>query len=114
MKERIQRINSLIRDELAKIVFKKIEFSTNILVTLTRVETTKDLKESKIFVSVIPEERVKEVLKILNRKIYFLQKKLDKTLKMKIVPKISFFEEKKIIEAAKIEKILEDLKKRKK
>lgn len=114
MKERVKRVNSLIKEELSKIILREVEFEKNVLVTLTRVETTKDLKECKVFISAIPEEKLKEVLEILKKRIYSLQKKLDKRLKMKFVPKVSFFEEKKMVEAQRIEKILADLKKEKK
>ncbi len=113
MKERIQRINHLIRNELAKIISKEIEFPSSVFVTLTRVQTTKDLRESKVFISALPEEKIEEVLKILEGQIYFLQKKLDKILRMKFVPKIIFQKEEKLTEAGKIEKILADLKKEK-
>ena len=114
MIERIQRVNHLIRNELAKIILKEIEFPPDVLVTLTRVQTTKDLAESQVFVSVFPEEKNKEILKILGGQIYFLQKKLDRILRMRIVPKIIFLKEEKMIEAGKIEKILANLKKKKK
>jgi len=114
MRERIQRVNHLIRNELAKIILKEIEFPSDVLVTLTRVQATKDLTESRVFISVFPEEKSKEVLKVLGGQIYFLQKKLDRTLRMRIVPKIIFLKEEKMVEAGKIEKILANLKKNKK
>jgi len=111
MTNRVKKLNELIKRELGNIFLKEIEFPQNILVTLTRVKISSDLATAKIFISVIPEERSSEVLKILNSKIYSLQKKLDKRLKIKIVPKIQFLEEKSVKEAAKIEKILEKIKK---
>jgi len=114
MKERIQRVNHLIRNELAKVILKEIEFPPDVLVTLTRVQTTKDLAQSQVFISVMPEKKIEEILKILKKEIYFLQKKLDRILKMRVVPKIIFQKEEKMVEAGKIEKILADLKKEEK
>jgi len=111
MRERIQRVNHLIRNELAKIISKEIEFPPDVLVTLTRVQTTKDLAQSQVFISVMPEKKIEEILKILKKEIYFLQKKLDRILRMRVVPKIIFLKEEKMVEAGKIEKILADLKK---
>lgn len=111
MRERIQRVNHLIRNELAKIISKEIEFPPDVLVTLTRVQTTKDLVQSQVFISVMPEKKIEEILKILKKEIYFLQKKLDRILRMRVVPKIIFLKEEKMVEAGKIEKILADLKK---
>jgi len=114
MRERIQRVNHLIRNELAKIISKEIEFPPDVLVTLTRVQTTKDLVQSQVFISVMPEKKIEEILKILKKEIYFLQKKLDRILRMRVVPKIIFLKEEKMVEAGKIEKILAGLKKEEK
>jgi ribosome-binding factor A len=114
MKERIKRINNLIRNELSKIILKELEFPKDVLVTLTRVETLKDLSECRVFISVLPEEMEKEVFEKLKEQSYFLQKKLNSLLKMRKIPKIFFLSEKKLIEAARIEKILFELKKEKK
>jgi ribosome-binding factor A len=111
MSKRIQRVNQLIKKELSQIILKEIEFPQGVLVTLTRVETTSDLKESNIWISALPEERLKRVLEILNKNIYFLQQKLNKRLKMRPIPKIRFLEERKTREAGRIEELLEELKK---
>jgi ribosome-binding factor A len=119
---RIQRVNQLIKKELSQIILREIEFPPGILVTVTRVETTSNLIEAKIFISVIPahlnfakqnlggpEEKILDVLKILKQNIYELQQKINKRLKMRPVPRISFIEEKKTKEAASIEEILHKL-----
>jgi ribosome-binding factor A len=114
MSKRIQRVNQLIKKELSQILLREIEFPRESLVTVTRVETSPDLKESRIFISVLPEKDESKILEILNRKIYFWQQKLNKRLKMRPIPKIKFFEEKKTAEAARVEEILEELKKEEK
>lgn len=114
MKIRIQKINSLIKKELARIILKELEVETDNLITITRVETSPDAVLAKIFISVWPQKNVKKILKILEKNIFFFQKKLDKKLVMKNVPKIVFIEEKKTAEASRIERLLEGLKKEKK
>ena len=114
MSQRILKVNQLIKKELSQIILKEAEFPKEALVTLTRVETLPNLSECKVWISVIPEGRFKEVFKILSRNIYFIQQKLNKRLKMKRVPKIRFLEERKTAEASKIEEILEKLKKEEK
>ncbi len=111
MSERIQRVNQLIKRELGQILLKEIEFPSGILVTLTRVETSVDLKQAKIYVSAIPRIKLDIVLKILNRQIHPLQQKLNKRLRMRPLPKIMFVEEKETSEAGRIEEILVRLKK---
>ena len=111
MSKRIQRVNQLIKKEISQLLLREVEFPADTLVTVTRVETSADLKESNIWVSVIPEERQKRIPEILNKKIYILQQKLNKRLKMRPIPRIKFLEEKKTREAGRIEEILEELKK---
>ena len=111
MTKRIQRVNQLIKKELGQILLREAEFPKDVLVTITRVETTVDLNEAKIFISSLPENRGEKILEVLNRQIYNIQQKLNKKLKMKFIPKIEFREEKKTKEAGRVEEILEELKK---
>ena len=113
MSKRIERVNQLIKKELSQIILKEIEFARDVLVTVTRVETLPNLLESNVWVSVFPEEKFEIIFEILNKNIYFLQQKLNQKLKMRPVPKINFFQEKKTAQAGKIEEILEKLKKEK-
>jgi len=111
MSKRIQRINELIKKELSRILLKEVEFPKNVLVTITRVETLTDLRETKVFLSCLPETKTAFILEILNRRIYNIQQVLNKRLKMKFIPRIKFIEEKETVKAGRIEEILEKLKK---
>ena len=111
MERRIKKVNELLKREISQAVLNEVDFPKDILVTVTRVETSVDLEQSRVFISVMPEGKTSLVLSILNRAIYNLQQRINKRLKMRIVPKISFFKEKKTRKAAKVEEILERLKK---
>lgn len=111
MTQRIYRINQLLKEKLGKILLKEGNFPKDCLVTITRVETSVDLREAKIWFSVLPENKTKEIARILNKRIYDIQQKINKTLNMRPVPKIRFLREKKTKEAARIEKLLEKIKK---
>ncbi len=116
MSKRIQRVNQLIKKELSQIILKEIDWEeggwrpSDVLVTVTRVETTSNLIESKVYVSVMPEEKTSKVFQILNREVYELQQKLNQRLRMRPIPRIKFIEEKETKEAGKIEEILEKVK----
>jgi ribosome-binding factor A len=112
--KRISRVNQLIRQELSQIILRETEFPSDVLVTVTRVETASNLIESKVYISVMPEEKTSKVFQILNQQIYELQQKLNQRLRMRPIPRIKFIEEKETKEAGKIEEILEKLKKEKK
>lgn len=114
MNNRIARINSLIKKELSQIFLREFDVPKDVLVTLTRVETSPDLKFAKVFISVWPQKLKEKFLSNLGKNVFFFQKKLNKKLTMRNVPKIIFIEEKKLSEAGRIEEILEKLKKEKK
>lgn len=113
MSQRILRVNQLIKKEISQIILKEVDFPKGTLATVTRVETSSNLIEAKVYISVMPESKAELVLQILTRLIYFLQQQINKRLKMRPVPQIKFFEEIKTKEAAEIEKLLEEIKKEK-
>jgi ribosome-binding factor A len=111
MKNRLLRVNQLIKRELGRMLLREVEFDKKVLATITRVETSPDLLKAKVYISTFPANQSFFILQILNQQIFHLQQKLNKRLKMHPVPKIEFFEEKKTAEAGEIEEILEKLKK---
>jgi len=110
MSYRIQRINQLIKTQISQILLKEFDFPLQTLVTISRVETSKDLRDCKIFVSVLPEEDAFKIINLLNRKSHFFHKKFRKVLKTKIIPDFQFRKEEKTKEAARIEELLEKIK----
>ena len=112
MGNRISRVNQLIQEELSQIILKEFDFPLDVLITLTRVETTSNLIQAKVYVSVMPERKAKEVLRVLDKQIYRLQQKLNQRLKMRPVPRINFVEEKETAEAGRIEEVLEKIKRK--
>jgi len=108
MKQRTLKANKLVNRELSKII-QKMGFPRDVLVTLTRVRCSNDLSEAEVFISVMPEEKTGQVLKVLNNKLYETQQKLNDRLDLKIVPKISYVEEEKVREAAEVEETLDNL-----
>lgn len=108
MTKRIERVNSLLEREIGKILLKEFSFD-NAMVTLTRVETTANLIGARVYISVFPEEENAKIIKILNRRVYEIQNKINKLLNMRPIPKIIFGKEVQISEASKIEGILNKL-----
>lgn len=122
MTKRILRLNQLLKKELSQIFLREVEFPYGVLVTITRVETSSDVREAKAYISVMVTEKISpskksengsdKVFQILNRQIYNIQQALNKRLKMRPVPLIRFVKESKTKEAGRIEEILERIKKK--
>lgn len=103
MYQRHQRVESLILEELNKIIIRELEFD-GALVTVTEVDVQKDLDYAIIMISVIPNEKSKEVLKILEKNRRRLQHLLLKKIQIKPLPEIRFEIDKGSERAAEIER----------
>ncbi len=106
MSYRREKINHLFVEEIGSIFLREIEFPSGILVSITRAETTDDFKDAKVLVSVLPFDKAKQVLEILIKNTYYIQKILNRKLRMKPVPKIFFKIDPSIEKASKVERLL--------
>lgn len=106
MSHRIAKLNSLIQQELGKIIKEEVDLPTDILVTVSRVETSIDVKHAKVYISVIPKNKTASTIKRLSKNIFQIQQELNKRLVLRFVPKIRFEIDHSEEHAAKIEKIL--------
>ena len=86
---RQQQINSYLQKKISEMISTGNFFGINGLVTVSHVETTPDLREAKVWISVFNQEP-SEVLKILKEEIYHIQGQLFKEATMRIMPKIRF------------------------
>jgi len=106
---RVDRINELIKNTLAKIIQEEAEIPIGVFLTVVKVDTTKDLRYARVFVSVFPEKKFGQTIDHLGKKIYMIQGELNKKLHMKPLPRIEFMADKTEAEADKIEKLLKKI-----
>ncbi|MBZ1349013.1 MAG: 30S ribosome-binding factor RbfA [Candidatus Liptonbacteria bacterium] len=106
MKFRRERLSNLIREKVAKIVSREVEFPEGKLVTITQVNVSKDLREAVVKFNVFPSDDKIEGKKILNTHRNFIQSRLFKTIEIAVVPKIRFEYDKGAENIAVIEKII--------
>jgi len=110
MSNRIEKINSLLEHEISKIILHDFAFSPEILVTLTRVDTSANLIEAKVYISVFPDEKADPILRALQKSVYDVQYKINRTLRQRPIPKIRFVKETAISKAGKVEELLAKVK----
>lgn len=106
MSTRIEKVNSLLEHEIGKIILRDFALSPELLITLTRVDTAANMIEAKVYISVFPETKVDGVLNALNKSVYDIQYKINRTLRMRPIPRIRFVKEAEILKAAKIEELI--------
>lgn len=106
MGHRIEKINELIKQQIAEIITRELDFKPGVFVTVAKVDTSRDLRYTRIFVSIFPEKESEYVMKTLEKEAYRLQSILNKKLVMKPLPKIEFRQDITESKADEVEKIL--------
>ena len=86
MSDRIDKINTLLAKESAALLNSEIEFSPNVLVTVTRATTSVDLRYATIFVSVLPSHKGPSALAKIKRHLPHIQYLLNHKLVLRRSP----------------------------
>ena len=55
MSERMPKVDELIAQQLGQIIASDIELPSGVIVTITRVKSSPDLRHAKVYLSVLPE-----------------------------------------------------------
>jgi ribosome-binding factor A len=91
MSQRTDRINELLRREIGQIVQRDYEWGGR-LVTIGDVEVTQDLKEGKVWISVLGGDAA-SVIDKLNRERGHIQSRVMKRVVLKSTPVLRFIED---------------------
>ena len=110
MSYRILQVNELIKQELNNLFLTEIEFPKNSLATIIKVDTSKDLRHAKVWLSVLPVNYTKKVLDKIKGKAWHLQHLLNKKLTMNPLPRLSFDIDETEKKASDIEELLDRIK----
>ncbi len=104
---RIGRINDEIQRELSSLMRSlKDPRLQNGLLTITHVDTTPDLRYSRIFVSALDKSQEKEMLKGLKSAAGYLRRELGSALKLRYTPELQFVADDSIQQGAHILEML--------
>lgn len=113
MAKRIEKVNSLLEQEIGKIILREFYFP-GIMITLTRVEASSNLFQAKAYISAYPDAKLDEIVEILNRNVFKIQHEINEKLRMRPVPRIRFVKDKDMAKSGRVEELLNQLKKQEK
>jgi|SRR3990167_3943333 len=111
MSRRIEKVNKLIQHLMAEIIEREIDLKTGVLITVSQVDTTPDMRYTRVFVSVLPPRESQYVMKTLEHEIYPLQRALNKKLHMRILPRVSFVIDDREEKANQVEQLFKEIEK---
>jgi|WetSurMetagenome_2_1015567.scaffolds.fasta_scaffold539974_2 ribosome-binding factor A len=109
MSLRIEKINELIKQQVAEILTRELTLKPGVLITVSKVDTSKDLRYTQVFVSIFPEKETNYVMTAIKKEMYEIQRTLNKKLSLKPLPKLEFKVDTTEIKADEVERILIDL-----
>lgn len=112
MSHRIERVNQLIRQEISELLRREVKDPRlGCFISVTRVDTTPDLKYARVFVShFCKEEEKKQVVEALTSASHFLHGELIKRLRIRRVPELTFHWDDSIERGARVLELLDKVK----
>ena len=107
---RIVRINEEIQKELSSAIRNlKDPRVQDTMISITRVETTPDLRWAKVYVSFLDESRAKEAIKGLKSAGGYLRRELGQSLRLRYTPELAWELDDSITYGAKMLKLINSL-----
>lgn len=111
LNNRILRINEDIQRELSALLrnVKDPRVRRQGMISVTAVDATTDLKQAKVYISVLAPESETELMKGLKSASGYLRSEIGKALNLRYTPELQFEIDDSIARGAKINTILNDL-----
>ncbi len=108
--DRMRRVNGHLLEEIAQLLQRGIKDPRIGFVSVTRVETTRDLKNARVYVSVYGEETDQaEALQGLSSAAGYIRHQLFQRLSLKTIPTLSFVLDDSIAHGVHIASVLKQL-----
>ena len=109
--KRLDRVNQLLKEEVSTLLQRELKDPRLGFVTVTEVEVSKDLRQAKVFVSVLGDERQwKASMTALESARGFVRNWLRQHLDLRVTPEIDFRADRSMEHAAHIQSLLKKVK----
>ncbi|MFC1855109.1 30S ribosome-binding factor RbfA [Thermodesulfobacteriota bacterium] len=107
--KRADRVAELIRSEISSIVQREISDPLLSMATITLVKLSDDLKNARVYF-VCDSKRQKSAKKGFDRSLGFIKKQLSSRLKLRYMPRITFYYDDSFDYSSNIDKLLKEVK----
>ena len=102
---RVDQINELLKHELALLISQEV-FAPDFLITVSYVDCSPDLNNAKVGISVLPDKFSGTALEKLKKHSALFNKALNKKIKIRRIPRLSWKIDTTEKEAAELEDVL--------
>lgn len=108
--KRLDRVNQLIKEEISLLLQRELKDPRLGFVSVTDVETSKDLRQAKVYVSVLGgDEQWKASMAALTSARGFVRNWLRQHLDLRVTPELEFRPDRSMEHAARIQALLRNL-----
>ncbi len=108
--KRTQRLNILLREEIADLIMRKVKDPRLGFVTVTDVEITNNLKIADVFISIMNDADIDISMEILNSAKGFIRSELSKRVRLKYIPSLEFKIDRSARHGIRIDELLKEIK----
>ncbi len=107
MSVRTDRVASVVKQEIGTILQKNFTVAESGLITVTEVRMSPDLKNAKVYVSILGDSAAKQKgVAFLEEQKSFIRGELGHHVRLKFTPSIAFYLDESLDRAMNIENIL--------
>jgi ribosome-binding factor A len=103
---RVEKINQLLKTLLSDIIKRDLSLKAGILVSVSKVDTSRDLRYANAFLSVFPVQERDYVINTLKKEAGRIQKSIGKKTSFKNTPCLRFLADDTLEKTSKIETLL--------
>ncbi len=108
--KRATRVGDLILREIAFLLLEKVKDPRVRGVTLTGIRLSNDLKQAKVFYSVLGEQvEIEKALKGLNSAKGFIKRQIGTRMELRYVPELLFVHDASLEEGSHLERVFEKM-----
>lgn len=110
MNNRMNRVDEEFKRELGKIIDQDLK-NPNItgLISVTKVKTSSDLKNAKVYISILNSKSKKNTLEGLKNATGFIRSELARRVNLRYTPELIFELDETMEYGARIDKILKEI-----
>ena len=107
---RLDQINEFIKHKFAEIIRQELELPDGVMVSVTRVRTSADLRHAKVGISIYPEDQVDKIFAEICRNLKKLKYATHQQITFKYAPDIKVFLDKQAQEGFAMDRLLDKIK----
>jgi ribosome-binding factor A len=108
---RVERVNQELKKVISEVILLEVKDSRIGLITITHVQISADLKQAKVYYTVLGDENKREEAKRgLDSANGFIRQSLAHKMRMKATPELVFFFDDTLERTIKVEEMLDEIK----